>query len=185
MSVLGVFLLTACTATQGSNWLKLEKKLNPERKDLWMVIGDKETFNFFEPIKRYGISKRGYGFGLIFSAEGFTQCGYPTITAFTPDQISLKKIDPKYHYLFVIPLSRIEKTLAEGKCVIVSGKVRINVAREVYDYTSSEWMVVSKTEGESYVTLIAAPNKKSLKKAVSRFFTLKEIPLEPIIFTAK
>ncbi|MBA7682407.1 hypothetical protein ES703_90757 [subsurface metagenome] len=96
----------------------------------------------------------------------------------------MEKIEPKYHYLFVIPKSEVEKILAEGNCVIVSGKVKINVARQTLD-DRGEWTVVSETEGESYVTLIAAPNKRALKKAITRFFTLTEIPLKPLIWQPK
>ncbi|GAH23670.1 unnamed protein product, partial [marine sediment metagenome] len=101
-----------------TDWRNLGEKLNPERKRTWVVIGDKETFKFFtKPMKRYGISSiQGYGFRLIAGAEGFIQSGSPLITAFTPDQTSLEKIDSKYHYLFVIPTDKIKKILAEKKC---------------------------------------------------------------------
>lgn len=178
-------LLPFKAPAQASDWTKLEEKLNPERKKLWVVIGDKEACGFvFEPMKRYGISSGGFGGIYIPAAEGFIHSGYPIVTAFSPDQKSLEKIEPKYHYLFVIRKSEVEKILAEGNCVIVSGKVKINVARQTLD-DRGEWTPVSETEGESYVTLIAAPNKRSLKKAITRFFTLSEISLEPIIFTAK
>ncbi len=180
--LLGVFLSTAYA--QASNWQNLEKKLNPERKRTWVVIGDKETFKFFsKPMKRYGISSaRGLGFGLIGTAEGSSiESSSPLITAFTPDQTSLEKIDPKYHYLFVIPISEMEKILAEKKCIIVSRKVKINTVRQTLG-DKGEWVIVSESEGESYVTLIAAPDKKSLEKAAVHFFRLGKIPLEPIMF---
>jgi len=47
------------------------------------------------------------------------------------------------------------------------------------------WVVISKSEGERYITLVAAPNKELLKKTFTRFLRLTEIPLEPIIFTAE
>lgn len=183
--LLGAFLVT--NYAQARDWTKLEKKLNPERKRTWVVIGDKETFKFFsKPMKRYGIrSIRGVGFGLIGTAEGSSvESSSPLITAFTPNQTSLERIDPKHHYLFVIPASEIEKTLAEKKSIIVSRKVKINTVRQILD-DKGEWVVASETEGESYATLIAAPNKRTLKKAITRFFALTEIPLEPIIFAAK
>ena len=185
IGLLGAFLVANCA--HASDWRKLEKKLNPERKRMWVVIGDKETFKFLsKPMKRYGISSiRGLGFGLIGTAEGSSvESSSPLITAFTPDQTSLEKIDPKYHYLFVIPTDKIKKILAEKKCTIVSRKVKINVVRQILD-DKGEWAIVSETEGESYVTLIAAPNKRSLKKAITQFFSLKEIPLEPIIWKPK
>ena len=185
VALLGALLLTTCA--QASDWRNLEKKLNPERKRTWVVIGDKETFKFFsKPMRKYGISSiQGLGFGLIGTARGSSvESSSPLITAFTPDQTSLEKIDPKHHYLFVIPASEIEKTLAEKKSIIVSRKVKINTVRQILD-DEGKWTVVSETEGESYVTLIAAPNKRSLKKAVARFFSLSEVPLEPIIFVAK
>jgi len=184
-------LLTFVAPAQATDWRNLEEKLNPERKKLWVLIGDKEACGFVDqPMKRYGISKRGYGHGLIASAEGFIQSNHPIITTFSPDQItgrrlvSLGEIPSEYHYLFVIPISEMNKILAEGKCVIVSGKVKINVARQTLN-DRGEWTVVSETERESYVTLIAAPNKRSLKKAVARFFTLTEIPLKPLIWQPK
>jgi len=185
IALFGTFLVT--NSSQASDWPKLEKKLNPERKRTWVVIGDKETFKFFsKPMRKYGISSiRGLGFGLIGTAEGSSiESSSPLITGFAPDRTSLEKIDPKYHYLFVIPISEIEKILAEKKSIIVSRKVKINVVRQTLD-DKGEWAIVSETEGESYITLIAAPNKRTLKKAITRFFTLSEIPLEPITFAAK
>ncbi len=180
-ALLGAFLLTNCA--QASDWTKLEKKLNLERKKLWVVIGDKEACGLVhKPMKRYRIRTQGLGGVFIAAAEGLIQSGYPSVTAFSPDQKSLEKIPPKYHYLFVIPKSELEKILGENKCVIASRKVKTNVARQILD-DKGEWTVVSETEGESYVTLIAAPNKRVLKKAITRFFTLEQIPLEPIIFT--
>ncbi len=180
---LGTILLTGCI--QASNWGKLEKKLNPERKELWVVVVDRETIKFFrELMKRYGIPKvRGFGIGAISLAEGFIQSGFPSIVTFSPDQISeasFKKLcKKKYHYLFVIPIKEIKKILAEDKCVIVSRKERITTTRQVLD---KEWVVISKTEEERFVTLVAAPEKESLKKAFTHLLNLKEIPLEPIIF---
>jgi len=178
-------LLPLTNRSQTSDWRNLEEKLNPERKKLWVVIGDKEACGFVhQPMKRYRIPTHGFGGIYIAAAEGFIHSGYPVVTAFSPDQKSLEKIEPKYHYLFVIPKSEVEKILAEGNCVIVSGKVKINVARQTLD-DRGEWTVVSETEGESYVTLIAAPNKRALKKAITRFFTLTEIPLKPLIWQPK
>lgn len=189
IALLGVFLVTSCA--QAGDWRKLEEKLNPERKRMWILIGDKEASQFFRnSMKKYRLSTQGYGFYFIDAAEGFTQSSYPLITAFSPDQtvrkerISLQKTDPKYHYLFVIPISELEKILAEDKCVIVSQKVKTSTVRQTLD-DKGEWTIVSETERETYVTLIAAPNKRSLKKAVTRFFTVEEVPLDPIVFTAK
>lgn len=189
LGLLGVFLVTNCA--QASDWSKLEEKFNPEKKLIWVVIGDKEISNFFKkPMERYRLNRIGFGFYFIDAAQGYTQSSYPLITAFSPDQtvkkerISLEKIDPKYRYLFVIPTSKIKKILAEDKCVIVSRKIKTNAVTQILD-EKGEWVITSKTEGESYVTLIAAPNKRSLKKAVARFFSLSEVPLEPIIFVAK
>lgn len=178
--LLGVSL-GVCTVSQAA-W-KLAKELNPQGRKWWVTISDREAAKFF-PMKRYHLSRQGLGFGLLNRAEGFIQSGSPTITAFSPDQISLEKIDPRYRYIFVIPVEKVKEILAEDKCVIVSRKVKINVTRQTLD-DKGEWVVVSETEGESYVTLVAAPNKKALKKAIARFFKLKEIPLEPIIFGAK
>ena len=144
----------------------LEKKLNPERKR-WVVVIDRETSKFMRSaIKRCGVpGHRGLGLGGISEAEGFIQSGYPSIVTFSPDQISKKKSlrrIRKYHYLFILPITEIKKIVTEGKSVIVS-----------------------RLEGESYITLIAAPDKESLKKAIVRFLTLEKIPLEPIIFSVK
>lgn len=180
---LGTILLTGCI--QASNWENLEKKLNPGRKKLWVVVIDQETFKFFrDSMKRYGVSKvRGFGLGAISLAEGLIQPGYPSIVTFSPDQISQDSfkrfVKKKYHYLFVIPIKEIKKILAEDKCVIVSRKERIITTREVLD---KEWVVISKTEEERFITLVAAPDKESLKKAFTHLLNLKEIPLEPIIF---
>ncbi len=178
-------LLPSKAPAQASDWRNLEEKLNPERKKLWVLIGAKEACGFVgQPMKRYRIHTQGLGGFFVATAEGLIQSGYPVVTAFSPDQKSLEKIEPKYHYLFVIPKSEVEKILAEGNCVIVSGKVKINVARQTLD-DRGEWTPVSQTEGESYVTLVAAPNKRSLKKAITRFFTLTEIPLKPLIWQPK
>jgi len=183
IGLLATFLIT--NWSQAGDWRKLEEKLNPQRKRMWVVIGDKETFEFLrKPMGRYRLSATGYGFYYIDVAEGFTQSSYPLIIAFTPDQTSLEKIGPKYHYLFVIPPDKIKKILAEKKCIIVSRKVKTNAVRQILD-DEGKWTVASETEGESYITLIATPNKRSLKKAITRFFTLEEIPLEPIIWKPK
>lgn len=177
------FLVTNCA--QANNWTNLEKKLDPERKRIWVVIGDRETSNFFnKPMKKYRIGRHGYGFYYLDVAEAFTQSSYPLIIAFTPDQTSLEKIDPKHHYFFVITPDKIEKILAEKRCIIVSRKIKTNAVTQILD-DKGEWTIVSETEGESYVTLIAAPNKRTLKKAITRFFTLTEIPLDPIIWKPK
>lgn len=178
-------LLSFKVPAQASDWRNLEKKLNPERKRLWIVVGDKEASGFVHnAMERYRIPTHGFGGIFIAAVEGLAQSSYPLIATFSPDQKSLEKIEPKYHYLFVIPKSEVEKILAENKCVIVSGKVKINVVRQTLD-DQGQWTVASETEEESYITLIAAPNKRALKKAVARFFTLSEIPLEPLIFAAK
>ena len=191
---LSIILLTFFLVTnfaQANNWSKLEKKLNPEEKLIWVVMGDSEISKFInKPLKRYRLNRIGFGFYFIDAAQGYTQSSYPLITAFSPDQtvkkerISLEKIDPKYHYFFVIPINETKKILTEDKCVIVSRKIKTNAVTQILD-DKGEWTIVSETEGESYVTLIAAPNKRILKKAITRFFTLEEIPLEPIIFVAK
>ncbi len=181
--LLGVFLAT--NYAHATDWRKLQEKLDPERKRIWVVIGDRETSNFFnKPMKRYRIGRHGYGFYYLDVAEAFAQSSYPLIIAFTPDQTSLEKIDPKHYYLFVIPPDKIKKILAEKKCVIVSRKIKTNAVTQILD-DKGEWVVVSETKGESYVTLIAAPNKRTLKKAITHFFTLTEIPLEPIIWKPK
>ena len=41
LGLLGVFLLTTFTASQATGW-KLEKKLNPDEKGLWVSMSDKE-----------------------------------------------------------------------------------------------------------------------------------------------
>ncbi len=91
----------------------------------------------------------------------------PLVTAFSPDQMALENIPKEYHFLFVIGMDKLRKVLTKGECIIISRKVKTN------------------TEGESYITLIAAPNKRTLKKAIARFFKLEEIPLEPIIWKPK
>jgi len=178
-------LLPFKAPAQTSNWRKLEKKLNPERKKLWVLIGDKEAGGLVhKPMERYRIRTHGFGGIYIAAAEGLIQSGYPLIATFSPDQKYLEKIPPEYHYLFVIPVSEVEKILAQDKCIIASRKVKINIARQTLD-DKGKWAVASETEEEIYITLIAAPNKRTLKKAITRFFTLEEIPLEPIIFTPK
>ena len=121
----------------------------------------------------------GHGWETLFSSTN------PLIVAFSPDQnTSLDNIHPAFQYLFVIPLKEVESILGEDKCVIACQKVKTNTARHTLD-DQGKWTVVSEAEEESYITLIAAPNKRFLKKAITRFFKLKEVPLEPIIFTAK
>lgn len=181
--LLGIFLMTSCS--QASDWSKLEEKLNPEKKPIWVVVDGKEISELFrKKMKRYQKHVFGFGSGAIAAAEGCIQSGYPSVTTLSYDEVSPKAIDPRYHYLFVIPINQLEKILTEDKCIIVSGKVKINVVRQTLD-DQGEWTLASETEEESCVTLIAAPNKRTLNKAINRFFTLEEIPLEPIIFTAK
>ena len=183
VALLGTFLAT--NLSQASDWSKLEEKLNPEKKPIWVVVGGEEISELFrKEMKRYQKHVFGFGSGAIAAAEGCIQSGYPSVATLSYDEASPKAIDPKYHYLFVIPINQLEKILTEDKCVIVSGKVKINVARQTLD-DKGEWAITSETEEEIYITLIAAPNKRSLKKAVARFFSLSEVPLEPIIFVAK
>ncbi|GAH51443.1 unnamed protein product, partial [marine sediment metagenome] len=161
------------------------EKLNPEKKPIWVVVGGQEISELFrKEMKRYQKHVFGFGSAVIAAAEGCIQSGHPSVATLSYDEASPKAIDPKYHYLFVIPINQVEKILTEDKCIIVSGKIKINVERQVLD-DKGEWTIVSETEGESYVTLIAAPNKRSLKKAITRFFTLTEIPLDPIIWKPK
>jgi len=181
--LLGVFLVT--NQTQASDWRNLEKKLNPEKKPIWVVVGGKEISELFrKEMKRYRKHVFGFGSAVIAAAEGCIQSGYPSVATLSYDEASPKTIDPKYHYLFVIPINQLEKILTEDKCVIVSGKVKINVARQTLD-DKGEWAITSETEEEIYITLIAAPNKRTLKKAIIRFFTLTEIPLDSIIWKPK
>ena len=182
-ALLGAFLLT--NWSQASDWSKLEEKLNPEKKPIWVVVDGKEISELFrKKMKRYQKHVFGFGSGAIAAAEGCIQSGYPSVTTLSYDEVSPKAIDPRYHYLFVIPINQLEKILTEDKCIIVSGKVKINVARQTLD-DQGEWTLASETEEESYITLIAAPTKRTLKKAIARFFTLEEIPLEPIIWKPK
>ena len=182
-ALLGAFLLT--NWSQASDWSKLEEKLNPEKKPIWVVVDGKEISELFrKKMKRYQKHVFGFGSGAIAAAEGCIQSGYPSVATLSYDEASPKAIDPKYHYLFVIPINQLEKILTEDKCIIVSGKVKINVARQTLD-DQGEWTLASETEEESYITLIAAPTKRTLKKAIARFFTLEEIPLEPIIWKPK
>ncbi len=155
--LLVVLLLAISTASQASSW-KLGEKLNPEGKQ-WVMIVGRDMAKFIRG--EHSNSFKGFGFGLIAKAENFVQSGSPLIIAFSPNEISLNRIEKRYRYLFIIPIDRIKEILAEDKCVIVSGKV-----------------------GASYSTLIAAPNSEALKKAIARFFTLEEVPLEPLIFEA-
>ncbi len=142
----------------------LEKKLNPERKK-WVVVIDRETSKFLRStIIGCGVpGHQGLGLGGISEAEGFIQSGHPSIITFSPDQISQssfeRRVKKKYHYLFILPITEIKKIVTEGKSVIVS-----------------------RIEGESYITLIAAPDKESLKKAIVRFLCLTDIPIEPVLF---
>lgn len=150
------------------------------------MILDREIAKFSRPyLKKYNISRQGFGFSLIGTAVSlFVKSGSPLVTAFSPDQISLKRIDSRYHYLFVIPIKELEKILAEDKSVIVSRKVKTNIVRRVLD-DKGEWVVVGTTEEEGHITLIAGSDKKALKKPITRFFELEEIPLKPVIFAAK
>ncbi len=189
--LLGVFLLSVFAASQASSW-KLEEKINPDRKELWVSVSGKETTGVLrKELQRSNrrLSLYGQGFGFLKRTghgwETLLSSTNPLIVAFSPDQKTfLKNIHPAYHYLFVIPMKQVENILAEHKCVIASRKVKTNTVRQFLD-DKGEWTIVSETEGESYVTLIAAPNKRTLKKAITRFFTLSEVPLEPIIFVAK
>jgi len=187
IGLLGVFLLTASTVSYGGGWEKLQKKLDPEGKNYWIVIADKEIGKVcLEELKRYKVAgKWRCGFGWLNRRKGhIINSGYPVIIAFSPDQIDLEKIPGKYHFLFTLSIDELEEILAEGKCVIVSQKVKIDALRQIPD-EKGRWVIVSKTEEESSQTLIAAPNKESLKKAITRFFGLEEIPLEPIIWKPK
>lgn len=183
--LLGVLLLTVCTASQAEAGWKLAKELNPEGKKQWVMILDREIAKFSRPyLKKYNISRQGFGFSLIDRAESsFVKSGSPLVTAFSPDQISLKRINPKYHYLFVIPIPQLKKILAKGESVIASRLERITTTREVL--SKEGWVFNSETKEVTSITLIAAPNKGSLKKAITRFFKLEEIPLEPVIFAAR
>jgi len=187
IGLLGVFLLTASTVSYGGGWEKLQKKLDPEGKNYCIVIADKEIGKVcLEELKRHKVAGRWRcGFGWLNRRKGhFVNSGYPLIIAFSPDQINLEKIPEKYHFLFILGIDKLEKILAEGKSVIVSQKVKIDALRQIPD-EKGRWVIVSKTEEESSQTLIAAPNKESLKKAITRFFGLEEIPLEPIIWKPK
>lgn len=82
-------------------------------------------------MKRYRKHVFGFGSAVIAVAEGCIQSGYPSVATLSYDEGSPKTIDPKYCYLFVIPVSKIEKILVNGKCVIASRKVKINVIRQV------------------------------------------------------
>lgn len=182
--LLGVFLLTASTVSYGGGWEKLQKKFDPEGKDFWVVIANKEIGKVcLEELERHKVSARWRcGFGFLHRREGhIINSGYPVIVAFSPDQVDLEKIPEKYHFLFALSIDKLEKILAETKSVIVSQKVRIDALRQIPD-EQGRWVIVSKTEEEGSQTLIAAPNKESLKKAITRFFSLSEVPLEPIIF---
>lgn len=187
VALLGVFLLTASTVSYGGGWEKLQKKLDPEGKDYWVVIANKEIGTVCqEELKRYKVATRWRcGFSWVNRREGhIINSGYPVIIAFSPDQIDLEKIPEKYHFLFTLSTDKLEKILAEGESVIVSQKVKIDGLRQILD-EKGRWVIVFKTEEESSQTLIAAPNKESLKKAITRFFSLEEIPLEPIIWKPK
>jgi len=190
--LLGAFLVT--NSAHASDWKKLEKNLNPNEKRVWIVMGDKESSGFVsEKMKKYRVSTQGFG-GIHYmrAVEGFLQSGYPLITLFSRDQmhgkrkeaLSLEQIPEKYRYLYVLPINEIEKILGEDKCVIAFRKVKISVARQLLD-DEANWVAVSETDEESYITLIAAPKKRSLKKAIARFFSLEEIPLDPITFNPK
>lgn len=182
--LLGILLLAVCTSSQASSW-KLEEKLNP--KKTWCVtVSDKDIMLFSRQyLKKINLSRKSaVSFQQIASAKvgEFS----PVIVFFSPDQISLDEIEKRHHYLFIIPIDRIKEILAEGKCVIVSGKVKIRMARAVYNSSESEWVVVSDAEAEgeeSSITLVAAPSKEALKVAIDQLFSkLEKVPWEPFIF---
>jgi len=181
--LLGVFLLTASTVSQGSSWLKLQEELDPEGKKFWTIIANTKTSKIIQQeLQRRHVDSFRYSFKFLAKYEGLIiNSGYPAVTGFSPDQVILEVIPEKYHSLFILSIDELEKILAEGECVIVSQKVKIAVVRQIPE----KKQVISKTEEESSQTLIAAPNEKSLKKAITRFFGLEEIPLEPIIWKTK
>lgn len=181
--LLGVFLLTASTVSQGSSWLKLQEELDPEGKKFWTIIANTKTSKVIQQeLQRRHVDSFRYSFKFLAKYEGLIiNSGYPVVTGFSPDQVILEVIPEKYHSLFILSIDELEKILAEGECVIVSQKVKIAVVRKIPE----KKRVISKTEEESSQTLIAAPNEKSLKKAITRFFGLEEIPLEPIIWKTK
>ncbi len=181
--LLGVFLLTASTVSQGSSWLKLQEELDPEGKKFWTIIANTKTSKVIQQeLQRRHVDSFRYSFKFLAKYEGLIiNSGYPAVTGFSPDQVILEVIPEKYHSLFILSIDELEKILAEGECVIVSQKVKIAVVRQIPE----KKQVISKTEEESSQTLIAAPNEKSLKKAITRFFGLEEIPLEPIIWKTK
>ncbi|GAG88695.1 unnamed protein product, partial [marine sediment metagenome] len=70
-------LLPLKAPAQASDWSRLEEKLNPEKKPIWVVVGGKEISELFrKEMKRYRKHVFGFGSAVIAAAEGCIQSGY-------------------------------------------------------------------------------------------------------------
>lgn len=191
-----VFLATGCSS-KVSQWNRLEQRLNPNKKTMVIIAGREVGEVFAKKVKRSGTLCVGVGYGFLlnpysshykrdcFTYQSFIHSDYPLIVLFSPDQIniSLDKLPEEYHFLSVIGIEKVRRILDQGKCLIVSKwekEKEIKVGH--IPLGKDESMPLYLIRGERYLTLIAAPNEKLLLKAIVRFFGLKEIPVEPIIF---
>lgn len=205
---LAVLLLMACNKAtsikKAGQWSKFAQKLNPDNKTVLIIAGRQMGKTLAKKIRRSGTFCVGIGYGFLvnprsphykkdfFTFQSFIHSSYPLIVLFSPDQIniyfpdyfqnvSLEDLPEQYHFLSVIGLEKVTRILDEGKCVIVSKweeQVEVSVL-------GSKNESISLLRGERYLTLIAAPNKRTLRKAIARFFKLSEIPLEPIVWKPK
>lgn len=203
---LAVLLLMACNKAtsikKAGQWSKFAHKLNPDNKTVVIIAGRQMGKTLAKKIRRSGTFCAGIGYGFLFSPHSphykrdfftfqiFIHSSYPLIVLFSPDQISisfpdqnisLEELPEEYHFLLVIGIEKVRKILDQGKCLIVSKWEE----KEEVSIPGPESTPVYLVRGERYLTLIAAPNKKLLLDAIARFFSLDEIPLDPIIWKPK
>lgn len=143
---------------KGLKWVKLERQLNPQKKRLAILTRKDPYLTFMKDLRQWGTSAQGLNPILIPEYKTLIDSS-PVIILYSPDQM---EIPEEHHYLVPFDITELAKILAEGKIVIAT-----------------------KIENERHLILIAAPDKESLPQAIDYFKNLDEIPLEPIIFTAK
>ena len=143
---------------KGLKWVKLERQFNPKKKRLAILTRKDPYLTFMKDLRQWGTSAQGLNPKLIPEYKKLIDTS-PVITLYSPDQM---EIPEEYRYLVPFDMTELVKILTQGKIVIAT-----------------------KMENERHLILIAAPDKESLPQAIDHFKNLDEIPLEPIIFTAK
>lgn len=143
---------------KGLKWLKLERQFNPQKKRLAVLTRKNPYLTFMKDLRQWGTSAQGLNPKLIPEYKKLIDSS-PIIILYSPDQM---EIPEEYHYLVPFDMTELANILAQRKTVITS-----------------------RIENERYLILVAAPDKESLPQAIDHFKNLDEIPLEPVIFTAK